>query len=109
MVSLPRKKSLSSSKIHTIVLRSENSEKQYKRKFSQWKVEKNMKSHEAEAMIRIQSERAQGLGKDTAFRLRKRPVPPEKITRYAKRRKLSQANDTPDFEFSGRSSKASLT
>ena len=44
-------------------------------------------------MIKIQNRRKAMDDKGTAFRLRKRPVPPEKIVRFAKRRKLSKTKD----------------
>ena len=60
-------------------------ERQYKRKFSQWRLGKNVKAHEMEAMLQMQRER-EFEGKDSTFRVRGRPIAPEKLERYVKRR-----------------------
>ncbi|KAF4628664.1 hypothetical protein G7Y89_g9490 [Cudoniella acicularis] len=57
--------------------------KQYKDRIRKWGFDKNIKTEEMEAMIRKQQERALQK-KGTAFRVRKRPINPEKINRYIK-------------------------
>ncbi len=52
--------------------------KQYLRHFKRWHIEKNIKTHEYLAMIRIQNKRLSE-GKQTEFTIRKRPVPRDKI------------------------------
>jgi hypothetical protein len=57
------------------------SAKQYKDRIKKWNLKKNIQTDEMEAMIRKQRQRAL-VHKRSAFRLRDRPVNPEKIRRY---------------------------
>jgi hypothetical protein len=57
--------------------------KQYKDRIAKWGLEKKIKTDEMEAMIRKQQERAL-IGKQSAFRVRKKPVASQKISRYMK-------------------------
>lgn len=59
--------------------------KQYKTKLKEWGLEKNIKDKDMRAIVRKDLKRkAENPSKPTKFRLRKRPVPPEKIERYKK-------------------------
>ncbi|KAM3070358.1 hypothetical protein ACMFMG_010189 [Clarireedia jacksonii] len=58
--------------------------KQYKNKIKKWGLNKNIQTHEMEFMIKKQQSRLLESGKLSAFRVRKRPVPPGKISRYIK-------------------------
>jgi hypothetical protein len=68
--------------------------KQYKDQFKRWNFEKNVKTEEMNAIISIQKRRQDNEGKDTQFRLRKRPVPQEKIDRFVKRQKTLTVQET---------------
>ncbi|KAH0562057.1 hypothetical protein GP486_003241 [Trichoglossum hirsutum] len=54
-------------------------ERQYKRRISQWHLDKNVKDNEMQFIIRKQKKRKVLEDKDTAFRVRSRYVEPEKI------------------------------
>ncbi|KAE8454659.1 hypothetical protein EG329_000282 [Mollisiaceae sp. DMI_Dod_QoI] len=56
--------------------------KQYKDRIRKWGLDKKIKTAEMKAMIRKREERASISNKASAFRVRKRPVPEAKITRY---------------------------
>jgi hypothetical protein len=61
--------------------------RQYKRKISQWNLDKNLK--DAEILFIVQKQKERKLeGKDTKFRVRDRPGEPEKISRAIKRKKI---------------------
>ncbi|PVH71368.1 hypothetical protein DL98DRAFT_596999 [Cadophora sp. DSE1049] len=60
------------------------SPKQYKDHIKKWGLNKNVQTHEMEAIIKMQNNRLLESGKQSAFRVRKRPVPPGKISRYIK-------------------------
>lgn len=64
------------------------SERQYKTRISQWALEKNVKFDEMKAIVRKYQERKVQEGKDTLFRVRKRPVDPKKISRFIKKHKF---------------------
>jgi hypothetical protein len=49
--------------------------KQYKDQFKRWNFEKNIKTNEMKAIIRIRKRRRDDEDKDTQFRLGQRPVP----------------------------------
>ena len=51
-----------------------------------------MNDLEALAIIRVQKRR-KAEGKDTEFRLRKRPIQQEKIARYARRKYVGMSDD----------------
>ncbi|KAL0931268.1 uncharacterized protein CTRU02_214003 [Colletotrichum truncatum] len=70
-------------------------QKQYKLRIKRWKIEKNIKTSESQAMIRIQKQRQEHEGRSTTFILRKRKVPPEKIDRFAKRQKRCEDGASP--------------
>lgn len=57
-------------------------QKQYKTQIKNWRLEKNIKSKEMKAIIRIKRKRKEMQGKETDFTVRNRPVPPRKIMRY---------------------------
>ncbi len=59
-----------------------SSERQYKRRIKQWGLEKKVKTKEMGAIVRVQRKRFDEEGKETFFRVRKRPVDPKKITRF---------------------------
>lgn len=60
------------------------SERQYKSRIAQWGLDKKVKQSEMKAIIRIEWKRKTQEGKDTCFRVRKRPVDPKKIKRFTK-------------------------
>jgi hypothetical protein len=64
------------------------SERQYKKRISQWHIDKNIKDSEIRFMAQMQVKRALE-DKETNFRVRGRDVDPEKISRAVKRKKLS--------------------
>lgn len=67
--------------------------KQYKSKFKEWGVEKNIKETDMRAIIRKDLKRkAEDPSRGSTFRLRKRLVPTEKIERY--RRDHSPVDET---------------
>ena len=53
-----------------------------------------------EAIVRKQEERA-AINKQSAFRVRKQPVNPEKITRYIKEHPVSAANVNDNMDVDG--------
>ena len=65
------------------------SERQYKRKISQWRLDKNVKDHEMKVIARKQVQRKRH-GKSSGFRVRGNSVELEKIGRYLKRKKVSE-------------------
>jgi hypothetical protein len=70
-----------------MVVDSRYRKKQYKDQFKRWNFEKNIKTDEMKAIIRIRRRRRDNEDKDTQFRLRQRPVLQEKINRFVKRQK----------------------
>ncbi|KAK3374631.1 ankyrin repeat-containing domain protein [Podospora didyma] len=72
--------------------------KQYKKQFKIWGLEKNIKTHEMKALLRIQRERRK-IGKETCFTVRGRKVHAEKLLRFEKRHGLSE--DEEDKSLSG--------
>jgi hypothetical protein len=61
--------------------------RQYKRKISQWNLGKKVK--DAEMLFIVHKQKKRKLeGKDTKFRVRDRPVEPEKILRTIKRKNI---------------------
>jgi Clr5 domain len=76
------------------VIDSRHRKKQYKDQFKRWNFEKNIKTDEMKAIIRVRKRRRDDEGKDTQFRLRERPVPQEKIDRFVKRQKTPTAQVT---------------
>lgn len=58
-------------------------------RIKRWKIEKNVKTSEAQAMVTIQQRRKDLEGKSTIFTIRNRVVPPEKIERFARRQNHS--------------------
>ena len=65
-------------------------ERQYKRKISQWHLDKNVKDSEMQFIMQKQKKRKVFEDKDTAFRVRSRRVEPEKIARTIKRKNISE-------------------
>jgi hypothetical protein len=70
------------------------SERQLKRKINDWKLGKNVKSHEMIFIARKTQQRA-AIGKNTIFRVRGKSVEPSKIERWEKRCGDVFLNDTP--------------
>ena len=64
-------------------------ERQYKRKISQWNLDKNVKNSEMLFIVHTQKKR-KAEGKVTKFRVRGRLVEPEKIARTVKRKNISE-------------------
>ncbi|KAL8917257.1 MAG: hypothetical protein Q9208_008033 [Pyrenodesmia sp. 3 TL-2023] len=64
-------------------------ERQYKRRISEWRLDKNVKDDEMRAIITLEAERIQH-GKASIFYVRDRRVDPQKIKRFARRKKLNQ-------------------
>ncbi len=60
----------------------------YKKHFKAWGLEKNLKSEESIAMIKIAEHRRLTSNKDTIFIRRGKPVEPGKLRRFAKRHGL---------------------
>jgi hypothetical protein len=61
----------------------------YKKYLKAWGLEKNLKTEEAIAMLRITAKRLKEGNKKTLFFRRGRPVDPGKLRRFAKRHKLA--------------------
>jgi hypothetical protein len=64
--------------------------RQYKRKISQWHLDKNVKDAEMQFIVQKQKKRKVSEDKDTVFRVRGRRVEQEKITRTIKRKNISE-------------------
>ena len=67
----------------------------YKKHFKAWGLEKNLKSEESIAMIKIAGKRRIA-NKDTRFVRRGKPVEPAKLRRFAKRHNLTETLDGDD-------------
>ncbi|KAI9765917.1 MAG: hypothetical protein M1840_007058 [Geoglossum simile] len=63
--------------------------RQYQRKFSEWRLRKNFSADEMEEVIRKRKERGDE-NRASAFVVRGRPIAPEKIDRYVKRRNINE-------------------
>ena len=61
------------------------SERQYK-KITEWNLDKNVKDHEMQAILKILEERKRLEGKDSVFYVRGHLVEPKKIERYVQRK-----------------------
>ncbi|KLU84467.1 hypothetical protein MAPG_03509 [Magnaporthiopsis poae ATCC 64411] len=76
--------------------------REYMKKLKQWGIHKNVKADEYAAIVRIQARR-QAEGKQTSFRVRKRPVSQANISRYLRRSRknesLRSAVDAPTPPF----------
>lgn len=68
------------------------------KKLKQWGIHKNVKADEYAAIVRIQARR-QAEGKQTSFRVRKRPVSRANISRYLRR---SKKNESPRSAVDGK-------
>ncbi|KAL9599240.1 MAG: hypothetical protein Q9179_003623 [Wetmoreana sp. 5 TL-2023] len=64
-------------------------ERQYKRRISEWHIDKNVKEDEMRAIISIEAER-QRQGKKSIFYVRDREVGPKKIERFARRKNINR-------------------
>ena len=60
-------------------------ERQYKRKISSWRLDKNIKDHEMRAILAVRTSRI-AQGKKSIFYVRGRRVDPAKIDRFLKRK-----------------------
>jgi hypothetical protein len=67
-----------------------HSERQYKRKIADWKLDKNIKDPDMRIILRKQLKRKLESGKDSEFTINGRPVPPEKMSRFVIRKALAQ-------------------
>jgi hypothetical protein len=56
----------------------------------EWGLDKNVKGHEMENIVRIELKR-KAEGKESTFRVRDNPVDPKKICRYKKRKNVSES------------------
>ncbi|KAE9381166.1 hypothetical protein N431DRAFT_321189, partial [Stipitochalara longipes BDJ] len=65
-------------------------ERQYKTRFVLWKLTKNIKEKDMKVMLRKSLKRELEDGKKSEFYVDKRPVPPQKMARFAKRKDLTQ-------------------
>lgn len=65
------------------------SQRQFKRKISVWRFDKNIKSHEMEAIVRKKIQRMVAERKQSTFRLRGVPVEEAKINRYLRGKESS--------------------
>jgi hypothetical protein len=68
-----------------------NSKRQYKTRITKWKLEKNIKDVEMDAIAQKQIKRKSQEGKESAFRVRSRPVPQYKIRRYTKNKNVTES------------------
>ena len=66
-------------------------ERQYKRRITEWNLDKNIKENEMRAIITLRRTR-QGQGKDSVFYVRGRLVETRKIDRFASRKKINRDN-----------------
>jgi hypothetical protein len=69
------------------------SAKQYKDRIRKWNLNKNIQQDEMLGMIRKREERQSKSNKETAFRIRGRPVNVEKIERYTRDHPRQFASD----------------
>jgi len=65
--------------------------RQYKRKISQWHLEKKVKDNEMRFIVDKKHTRKVHENKDTTFRVRGRTVDPKKIARTIQRKNISEA------------------
>jgi hypothetical protein len=65
-----------------------------------WDLYKSVREEEMEAILRKQGERA-AMNKRSAFRVRKQPVNPEKITRYIKEHPESSVGGNGSADIDG--------
>jgi hypothetical protein len=93
--------------LHSSYLLNNTSPKQYKDQIKKWGLNKNIQTHEMEAIIRKQQNRLLESGKLSAFRIRKRPVPPGKISRYIKVHGIETIRNN-DSNVGGRTSLAGM-
>ena len=70
-------------------------ERQYKRKISEWHLDKNVKDDEMRAIIATQESRLRE-GKQSSFFIRGRQVDPLKIRRFVRRKKIDLAISVND-------------
>lgn len=63
-------------------------ERQYKRRISQWRLDKNIKDDEMRAIVSEQASRLRQ-GKASVFYVRDRRVDPQKIKRFVRRKKIN--------------------
>lgn len=75
--------------------------KQYKDRIKTWGLNRNIKADEMESMIKIRQKR-KWENKQTAFRVRKRPVNPEKIKRYMRDHPIPAFGANKDGNMDGR-------
>ena len=60
-------------------------ERQYKRKITSWRLDKNLKDHEMRAILAVRNSRL-ARGEKSVFYVRGRRVDPVKIERFARRK-----------------------
>ena len=71
-------------------------ERQYKRRIEQWRLDKNVKTEEMRAILRIQKSR-KNKGKDSVFYVRGRRVDHNKIERFALRKTAGFADQSENM------------
>ena len=64
-------------------------ERQYKRKVTAWKLDKNIKDADMKVMLRKQLKRKLEDEKESEFTLNGRPVPSQKMCRYVQRKGIT--------------------
>jgi hypothetical protein len=66
-------------------------ERQYKRRITQWNLDKNIKDSDMKVMLRMQLKRKNEQGKESEFTIHGRPVQAQKLERYVRRKGLSNS------------------
>jgi hypothetical protein len=64
-------------------------ERQYKRKITAWKLDKNIKDADMKVMLRKQLKRKLEEGKESEFEVNGRPVPPQQMSRFIQRKGMT--------------------
>ena len=67
-----------------------SSEKQYKDKFKQWGLAKNISDRDYQKMLQITKRRKLQKDKETSFCIRDKRVPQGKLDRYSKRKGITE-------------------
>lgn len=78
-----------------------SAQKQYRDRIKKWGLNKNIQPDEMEAMIRKQQKRKLESNKRSTFRVRKRPVNPEKINQYIKEHPMQLIGENKDRNIDG--------
>ncbi|KAI4169908.1 MAG: hypothetical protein LQ346_008924 [Caloplaca aetnensis] len=70
-------------------------ERQYKRRISEWRLDKNIKDDEMRAIVSVEAARLRQ-GKASVFYVRDRQVDSQKIKRFVRRKKIDRNMHTED-------------